>query len=128
MTDEHRLRKGQIYTWQEVMDWAGHHDLLFDHHGDPDKWAGEAGLDLRVIQGERAAFLCAGLNDGGVTLWTCTYVHWEYALPPEDYTAWNKVMQCLEAMYQAYNGTAGQYRPHNEVLAELMTAYDEWLD
>ena len=29
--------------------------------------------------------MCAGLNDGGVTLWTCAYVHREYALPPLHY-------------------------------------------
>jgi len=46
----------------------------------------------------------------------------------DDYSSWNKVMQALDEMYQAYNGAVDQYRPHNEVLAELMTAYDEWLD
>lgn len=53
--------------------------------------------------------------------------------PPEDHTAWNKVMRCLEALYQAYWGHGDkimaltEFTGHSVQLRELMGVYDEWL-
>ena len=86
-----KLRKFQVYTWQEMTDWAKVHKLLFSPI--PDRWSGRQGLELHIVEGARAAFLCDGTNDGGETMWTCTYVHYEYALPPMHYYSilfWNE--------------------------------------
>lgn len=42
---------------------------------------------------------------------------------PEDYTLWNKVMECLEKLYTAHN----RWADSGVLVDDLMDAYDEWL-
>lgn len=84
-----RLRKGQVYTWQEVMDWADEHARIGwgSPQGEPLRYGGDAGRSMHVLPGEHddiACFMCVG-TDGAETIWTCTYVAPEYALPPLHY-------------------------------------------
>jgi len=61
------------------------------------------------------------------TAWEASQDH-EPEEPPEDYTAWNKVMECLEKLYQEHMQHPAPAEYYGVKLAELMTAYNEWLD
>ena len=93
----YKLRKGQVYTWQEVMDWVERHSPFgWSTEGPPLSLYGEVGVEIRAAYGDDygavAAFLCASSHKIE-TEWTCTYVAPEYALPPLHYYSiclWNK--------------------------------------
>lgn len=109
MNDENRLRKGQVYPWQDVMNWVENALLEWDTNGPPASLYGGVGFELHVAYGDsgvEVAFLCAS-HHKDETEWTCTYVAPEYALPPLHYYSillWNeKVGDVFITMASGYD-------------------------
>lgn len=85
-----KLRIGQVYSWQEMMDWASEYNIYWMRPpGVPAETHAHEGLDLCTAfdcnkDKTAAAFLCVYSNQYQ-TKWQCTYVVPDLRLPPLQY-------------------------------------------